>query len=109
VNGVVQVSSINQAPEAGRTTYDPVIARARCRFRPVLMTPCVACSGFIRMALSTSTGAEVQRPLAHVVIGGLFSSTLSTQLPLPVLFEWVSEKEISRQPALELAVGHEVF
>jgi cobalt-zinc-cadmium resistance protein CzcA len=93
LNGVVLVSSINQARQSGQTTYDAVLAGARRRLRPVLMTACVASFGFIPMALSTSTGAEVQRPLASVVIGGLFSSTLLTLLLLPVLYEWIFERE----------------
>jgi cobalt-zinc-cadmium resistance protein CzcA len=93
LNGVVLVSSINQVRETGQTTYDAVLAGARRRLRPVLMTACVASFGFIPMALSTSTGAEVQRPLASVVIGGLFTSTLLTLLLLPVLYEWIFEKE----------------
>ena len=93
LNGVVLVSSINQARQAGQATYDAVLAGARRRLRPVLMTACVASFGFIPMALSTSTGAEVQRPLASVVIGGLFTSTLLTLLLLPVLYEWIFEKE----------------
>jgi heavy metal efflux system protein len=95
LNGIVLVSSINQARETGRTTYDAVLAGARRRLRPVLMTACVASFGFIPMAISTSTGAEVQRPLASVVIGGLFTSTLLTLLLLPVLYEWIFEKERS--------------
>jgi cobalt-zinc-cadmium resistance protein CzcA len=93
LNGVVLVSSINQARESGQTTYDAVLEGARRRLRPVLMTACVASFGFIPMALSTSTGAEVQRPLASVVIGGLLTSTLLTLLLLPVLYEWIFEKE----------------
>nr|WP_281176045.1 efflux RND transporter permease subunit [Edaphobacter aggregans] len=93
LNGVVLVSSINQVRESGQKTYDAVLAGARRRLRPVLMTACVASFGFIPMALSTSTGAEVQRPLASVVIGGLFSSTLLTLLLLPVLYEWIFERE----------------
>lgn len=93
LNGVVLVSSINQARETGQTTYDAVLAGARRRLRPVLMTACVASFGFIPMAFSSSTGSEVQRPLATVVIGGLFTSTLLTLLLLPVLYEWVFEKE----------------
>jgi cobalt-zinc-cadmium resistance protein CzcA len=93
LNGVVLVSSINQARQSGQTTYDAVLAGARRRLRPVLMTACVASFGFIPMALSTSTGAEVQRPLASVVIGGLVSSTLLTLLLLPVLYEWIFERE----------------
>jgi cobalt-zinc-cadmium resistance protein CzcA len=93
LNGVVLVSSINQVRASGQATYDAVLAGARRRLRPVLMTACVASFGFIPMALSTSTGAEVQRPLASVVIGGLFTSTLLTLLLLPVLYEWIFEKE----------------
>src|SRR3954466_6815961 len=93
LNGVVLLSSINQARVDGRSTYEAVIAGARRRLRPVLMTACVASFGFIPMAFSTSTGSEVQRPLATVVIGGLITSTLLTLFLLPVLYEWVFEKE----------------
>jgi cobalt-zinc-cadmium resistance protein CzcA len=89
LNGVVLLSSINQLRQAGGPARDAVIAGARRRLRPVLMTACVASFGFIPMALSTSTGAEVQRPLASVVIGGLFSSTVLTLFLLPVLYEWI--------------------
>jgi cobalt-zinc-cadmium resistance protein CzcA len=97
LNGVVLVSSINQAREVRQATYDAVLAGARRRLRPVLMTACVASFGFIPMALSTSTGAEVQRPLASVVIGGLFTSTLLTLLLLPVLYEWMFENDRSTE------------
>jgi len=93
LNGVVLVSSINQARRAGQRTYNAVLDGARRRLRPVLMTACVASFGFTPMALSTTTGAEVQRPLASVVIGGLFTSTLLTLLLLPVLYEWIFENE----------------
>jgi heavy metal efflux system protein len=89
LNGVVLISSINQLREAGETARAAVIAGARRRLRPVLMTAFVASFGFIPMAIATSTGAEVQRPLASVVIGGLFSSTILTLFLLPVLYEWV--------------------
>jgi heavy metal efflux system protein len=85
LNGVVLVSSINQMCAAGYAARDG----ARRRLRPVLMTAFVASFGFIPMALATSTGAEVQRPLATVVIGGLFSSTILTLFQLPVLYEWI--------------------
>jgi len=78
LNGVVLVSSINQLAKAGEPARDAVLGGARRRLRPVLMTAFVASFGFIPMALATSTGAEVQRPLASVVIGGLFSSTVLT-------------------------------
>jgi cobalt-zinc-cadmium resistance protein CzcA len=87
LNGVVLVSSINQLRNAGEPVRYAVLAGARRRLRPVLMTACVASFGFIPMAVATSTGAEVQRPLATVVIGGLFSSTLLTLILLPVLYE----------------------
>ena len=89
LNGVVLVSSIKQLRETGHALGDAVIAGARRRLRPVLMTAFVASFGFLPMAISTSTGAEVQRPLASVVIGGLVSSTMLTLFLLPVLFGWV--------------------
>ncbi len=88
LNGVVLVSSIDQFRRAGETPRYSVMAGAKRRLRPVLMTVCVASFGFIPMALSNSTGAEVQRPLASVVIGGLFSSTALTLCLLPVLYDW---------------------
>jgi len=89
LNGVVLVSSIDQLRLAGMAVHDAVLNGARRRLRPVLITAFVASFGFIPMALATSTGAEVQRPLATVVIGGLFSSTILTLFQLPVLYEWV--------------------
>ncbi len=89
LNGVVLVSSINELVKSGTSVREAVIAGARRRLRPVLMTACVAMFGFVPMAISTSTGAEVQRPLASVVIGGLFTSTMLTLFLLPVLYGWV--------------------
>ena len=100
LNGVVLVSAINHLREAGKSTYSAVIEGSRKRLRPVLMTACVASFGFIPMAISTSTGAEVQRPLASVVIGGLLSSTLLTLFLLPTMYAWIFQKESSRKPAL---------
>src|SRR6266705_1275732 len=88
LNGVVLVSSINYLRATGSRTYEAVVAGAMRRLRPVLMTAAVAGFGFIPMATATSTGAEVQRPLASVVIGGLISSTALTLILLPVLYEW---------------------
>jgi len=65
----------------------------------VLMTALVAGVGFIPMAVSTSAGAEVQRPLATVVIGGLVSSTFLTLLVLPTVYAWVEERRLGRAPA----------
>jgi len=88
LNGVVLVTSINQLRQAGEPTRQAVLGGLRRRLRPVLMTACVASFGFIPMAIATSTGAEVQRPLASVVIGGLFSATLLTLFLLPLLYDW---------------------
>lgn len=93
LNGVVLVSSISQMRDSGLDLRQAVLAGARRRLRPVLITACVASFGFIPMAVATSTGAEVQRPLATVVIGGLFSSTLLTLFQLPVLYEWIFGKQ----------------
>jgi cobalt-zinc-cadmium resistance protein CzcA len=89
LNGVVLVTYINQLRVSGRQLYDAVREGATIRLRPVLMTALVASVGFIPMAISTGAGAEVQRPLASVVIGGLVTSTLLTLLVLPTLYSWV--------------------
>jgi len=88
LNGVVMVSFINHLREEGKSVIDAVNEGAMTRLRPVLMTALVASLGFIPMALATSAGAEVQRPLATVVIGGLITSTLLTLLILPTLYAW---------------------
>jgi len=88
LNGVVMVSSINHLRRGGARIREAVLNGASRRLRPVLMTAFVASFGFLPMAFSTSTGAEVQRPLATVVIGGLFSATILTLILLPVLYEW---------------------
>jgi len=88
LNGVVMVSYINHLRDEGRSIADAVREGAATRLRPVLMTALVASLGFIPMAVATSAGAEVQRPLATVVIGGLITSTLLTLLILPTLYGW---------------------
>src|SRR6266545_2136283 len=100
LNGVVLISSINQLREAGESTRQAVLAGSRRRLRPVLMAAFVASFGFIPMAVATSTGAEVQRPLASVVIGGLVSSTVLTLFLLPVLYDWVFRGR--HEPEVEL-------
>jgi len=70
---------------------------ALTRLRPVLMTALVASLGFVPMAINIGTGAEVQRPLATVVIGGIISSTLLTLLVLPVLYHWVHKNDSRKQ------------
>lgn len=90
LNGLVLVTYIDQLRKAGRELNSAITEGALTRFRPVLMTALVASFGFIPMALSTGTGAEVQKPLATVVIGGLISSTLLTLLVLPALYQLFS-------------------
>jgi cobalt-zinc-cadmium resistance protein CzcA len=92
LNGVVLVAYINQLREEGRPLDEAVREGSEIRLRPVLMTALVASFGFIPMAISTSQGSEVQRPLATVVIGGLITSTLLTLVVLPVLYEWLEER-----------------
>jgi cobalt-zinc-cadmium resistance protein CzcA len=89
LNGVVMVSFINELRREGRGIAEAVREGALTRLRPVLMTALVASLGFVPMAISTGAGAEVQRPLATVVIGGILSSTALTLLVLPVLYALV--------------------
>ncbi len=98
LNGVVLMSYINQMREQGASAREAALEGARIRLRPVLMTALVASLGFVPMALSTSAGAEVQRPLATVVIGGLMTCTLLTLLVLPSIYTWF-EKE---RPEVEI-------
>jgi cobalt-zinc-cadmium resistance protein CzcA len=86
LNGLVMLAYIRQLREEGKGLDAAITDGALTRLRPVLMTALVASLGFIPMALATGTGAEVQRPLATVVIGGILSSTLLTLLVLPVLY-----------------------
>jgi cobalt-zinc-cadmium resistance protein CzcA len=101
LNGVVMVAYINQLRTAGEPLRDAVRDGAAVRLRPVLMTALVASVGFIPMAVSTSSGAEVQRPLASVVIGGLVSATLLTLFVLPTVYTWVEERADRRVAARE--------
>ncbi|MEE4080852.1 CusA/CzcA family heavy metal efflux RND transporter [Pseudomonas viridiflava] len=93
LNGLVMISFIRNLREEGRSLHDAITEGALTRLRPVLMTALVASLGFIPMALATGTGAEVQRPLATVVIGGILSSTALTLLVLPALYQWAHRRE----------------
>ena len=88
LNGVVLVSTINRLLDRGHELREAICSAASLRLRPVLITSLVASLGFLPMATATSAGAEIQRPLATVVIGGLVSSTILTLLVLPVVFPW---------------------
>ncbi|HJU29274.1 MAG TPA: CusA/CzcA family heavy metal efflux RND transporter [Candidatus Binataceae bacterium] len=88
LNGVVLVSEINRLRESGSDVDDAIATASRDRLRPILMASMVALFGFIPMAVSHGAGAEVQRPLATVVIGGLLTSTPFTLYVLPILYRW---------------------
>lgn len=105
LNGLVMVSFINQLRAEGQPLDSAIETGALTRLRPVLMTAMVASLGFIPMALATGTGAEVQRPLATVVIGGLISSTALTLLVLPALYRIFSTEQAAgpEEPTEELA------
>jgi cobalt-zinc-cadmium resistance protein CzcA len=92
LNGVVLITYFNQLREERKNVLDSVLEGSLTRLRPVLMTALVASLGFVPMAIATGSGAEVQRPLATVVIGGILSSTFLTLLLLPVLYAWVEKK-----------------
>jgi cobalt-zinc-cadmium resistance protein CzcA len=96
LNGVVLVAHLNTLREHGLPVDDTVRVGAKDRLRPVLMTALVASLGFVPMALSTSPGSEVQRPLASVVIGGLITSTVLTLFVLPVLYRALSQWQARR-------------
>lgn len=98
LNGIVMVSCVNGLVQSGMPVLQAVRQGALKRLRPVLMTAMVASLGFIPMAVSQSTGAEVQRPLATVVIGGLVTSTLLTLLVLPLIYLWFSRLEPAPAP-----------
>lgn len=97
LNGVVMVSYINQLRETGRTVLQAVQEGAERRLLPVLMTALIASLGLVPMLLSDGPGSELQKPLAVVVIGGLFTSTLLTLLLLPMLYAWIETRVEQRK------------
>lgn len=94
LNGMVLVSYINRLKQEGMQTEAAVITGCERRLRPVLMTALVAILGLVPLLFATGPGSEVQKPLAAVVVGGLFTSTLMTLLVLPTLYRWFEEKEV---------------
>jgi cobalt-zinc-cadmium resistance protein CzcA len=93
LNGLMMISYFNLLREQGRDVSSCVREGAMTRLRPVLMTALVASLGFVPMAIASGAGAEVQRPLATVVIGGILSSTFLTLVLLPTLYEWIERKQ----------------
>lgn len=99
LNGIVLVSFLNELREKGLSVREAVVQGTALRLRPVLMTASVAILGLVPMLLSSGVGAETQRPLATVVVGGLISSTLLTLILLPVLYEWLENRAERKQRA----------
>ncbi|GEJ56682.1 efflux RND transporter permease subunit [Anaeromyxobacter diazotrophicus] len=100
LNGVVLMSRLLELEREGRSPSEAAVEAARERARPVLMTALVAALGFLPMAVATGVGAEVQRPLATVVCGGLVTSTVLTLLILPTLYPWVAQARVGRKEQL---------
>jgi cobalt-zinc-cadmium resistance protein CzcA len=94
LNGVVLIAAVNRLREQGASLRDAILSGAGTRLKPVLMTAMVAAFGFVPMALSHGAGAEVQRPLASVVIGGVVTSTLLTLMVLPTLYELIERRAL---------------
>lgn len=94
LNGVVLVSYINQLRDEGRPLKEAIVEGSGLRLRPVLMTALVASLGLVPLLFATGTGSEIQRPLAVVVIGGLFTSTLLTLFVLPTLYGWFEREPV---------------
>jgi cobalt-zinc-cadmium resistance protein CzcA len=99
LNGVVKIAYINQLREQGMALDEAVLTGMVLRLRPVLMTAIVAMMALIPLLLATGPGSEIQRPLATVVIGGLFSSTALTLVVLPVLYRWMEQRIVQRGEA----------
>ena len=100
LNGLMMVSYFNQLREGGKPLLDSILEGSLTRLRPVMMTAMVASLGFVPMALGSGAGAEVQRPLATVVIGGIISSTFLTLVVLPILYQ-VFETRFGTRPSKE--------
>ena len=98
LNGIMLISFINQLRREGHSVRDAVLEGTLTRLRPKLMTALVASFGFVPMALSQGAGAEVQRPLATVVIGGILTSTFLTLIILPVLYDWIEGRRPAAAP-----------
>ena len=108
LNGLVMLSFIRTLREEGMGLDEAINTGALTRLRPVLMTALVASLGFIPMAIATGTGAEVQRPLATVVIGGIISSTILTLLVLPLLYRLAHGKDSDEKSFTAQAKGEVV-
>jgi len=97
LNGVVMVESINQRVKDGLKINDAVFDGAVSRLRPVLMTAITSALGLIPMLLSNGVGAEIQKPLASVIVGGLVTATFLTLFVLPTLYGWFSKWKLKNE------------
>ncbi len=105
LNGLVLISGFNEMKAEGKYSLSEIIKKGSVRrIRPILLTASTDILGFLPMAVSASAGAEIQRPLATVVIGGMLSSTLLTLIVLPILYKWVEEGKKIKIPKLKPAV-----
>jgi cobalt-zinc-cadmium resistance protein CzcA len=109
LNGIMLISFINQLRTEDRPIREAVLEGSLTRLRPMLMTALVASFGFVPMAISTGAGAEVQRPLATVVIGGIVSATFLTLVLLPTLYEWIERKQQPAEPSDVPAISSETY
>ncbi|WP_449439691.1 efflux RND transporter permease subunit [Pedobacter steynii] len=106
LNGIVLITEFNRLKKLGRYTLNEIVLKGtEIRLRPVLMTATVASLGFLPMAISTAAGAEVQKPLATVVIGGLLTSTILTLIVLPVLYTYFESWKGKTKPVPAIAVA----
>ncbi len=107
LNGLVMIAFIRNLREQGLSLNGAICQGALARLRPVLMTALVASLGFVPMAIATGTGAEIQRPLATVVVGGILSSTALTLFVLPILYRmaWCREEDHEKPPRTAAATG----
>lgn len=106
LNGLVMISGLNELKDEGVTNLkDRIVEGTKRRIRPIMLTAFTDILGFLPMAISASAGAEVQRPLATVVIGGLLTSTLLTLFVLPILYHWVENKSFTFKPNKKLVTA----
>jgi len=101
LNGLVWVSAAENLRGEGLTSNEAAEEAAMVRIRPVLLTALVASLGFLPMAVATTAGAEIQRPLATVVIGGVITSTLLTAIVVPTIYPWVAPRRSARKDSVE--------
>ncbi|MCF6240561.1 MAG: CusA/CzcA family heavy metal efflux RND transporter [Bacteroidales bacterium] len=110
LNGLVLISGFNELKAEGKLRINDIVKKGSIRrIRPILLTASTDILGFLPMAVSTSAGAEVQRPLATVVIGGMLTSTLLTLVVLPILYRWVESDKKIRLPKVNTAVLSVLF